>query len=94
MTESVTQPPEFLPRGVCDNLAKASKTQRKKRKGPQITPITRGRAGNNFFNVQLDEQGPTVLPPHSRYLRPFACFALTLASVASPSAIVRQLGTC
>jgi hypothetical protein len=63
MADFVTRPPECLPRGGMTTAAKARKTQRKKRKGPQITPMTRGRADNTSIDVRLDKQGDCAAGP-------------------------------
>jgi hypothetical protein len=83
------------PGGGMATAAKARKTRREKRKGPQMT---QGRADSASTHVRLEAQGHCAAgqaPAHSRYLRPFAFFALSLASFYRlPGATAGQLGLC
>jgi hypothetical protein len=68
----------------------ARKTQRKKRKGPQITRMTQ-----ELPTTPLDEQATTLqgrAPAHSRHLRPFAFFALSLSFYRLTAAMAEKLG--
>jgi hypothetical protein len=59
--------------------------------------MAQGRADSASIHVRLEAQGHCAAgqaPAHSRYLRPFAFFALSLVFYRLPGAMAGQLGLC